>query len=136
MAPLPKYLCWLDFETTSLDPATTTVLECFWELTDWSLNPVASGHGMNRVAETLDMDDYVRGMLQRVTVERVQRPPRVPLEHRQPLAVRLHRPGRQPPPGTIPQVPVDHPPTPSLAVGLADPTARTVTIPSRFRHPL
>lgn len=46
MAPLPRHICWIDLETTSLDPATTTVLEVFVEITDWDLNPVFVRHGI------------------------------------------------------------------------------------------
>lgn len=64
MAPLPRYLLFLDFETTSLDPATTWPLEVFWELTDWSLAPVASGHGVRPIDATdkIPVDDFVRDM--------------------------------------------------------------------------
>jgi len=65
MAPLPKYLLWLDLETTGLDPATTSVLEVWWELTDWSLAPVASAHGVRHASwgdGTAPMDDVVRDM--------------------------------------------------------------------------
>lgn len=62
MAPLPKYLLWLDFETTGLDPATTTIVEVFWEVTDTLMDPIAEGRGMHPTPELLDMDDFVRGM--------------------------------------------------------------------------
>lgn len=65
MAPLPRFLLWLDLETTSLDPANTSVLEAFWELTDWNLAPVASGHGVRRCVgdgALPPMDDFVREM--------------------------------------------------------------------------
>lgn len=65
MAPLPKYLLWLDFETTGLNPVATVPLEVMWELTDWRLEPVAAGHGV-RWATQADrlppMDDFVRDM--------------------------------------------------------------------------
>ena len=62
MAPLPRFLLWLDLETTSLDPANTSVLEAFWELTDWNLNPVASAHGVRLATKDNPlppMDDFV-----------------------------------------------------------------------------
>lgn len=64
MAPLPQFLCWLDLETTSLDPATTVVLEVFYEITDWNLVPVASGHGVASVQHII-ADPFVIDMHER-----------------------------------------------------------------------
>jgi oligoribonuclease (3'-5' exoribonuclease) len=64
MAPLPRHICWIDLETTSLDPATTTVLEAFWEVTDWALTPVASGHGITSM-QYIIADQFVLDMHER-----------------------------------------------------------------------